>query len=68
VFDGRSLSLTYFDIVRFTVIDRMHNLLPGKSVLKLCSLLQLIDLTTGGAKAQWYSQFILHKSLRQGGS
>jgi hypothetical protein len=55
--------LPYFDPVRFTVIDPMHNLLLGESLLRLNGL--LIDFATGVAKAQWYSQFILHKSLRK---
>jgi len=55
--------LPYFDLVRYTIIDPMHNLLLGE----FCQLISTTFMThsLGVAKSQWYNQWILHNALRK---
>jgi hypothetical protein len=56
--------LKYFDLVKWTVIDPMHNLLLGRLSLKPYQIPPQYKKPQGVAKTQWYTQWIKQGTLR----
>lgn len=55
--------LTYFDCIRMTLIDPMHNLLLGTSPV-FFHIIRVTYISAGLVKTQWYGQWIRGSALR----
>lgn len=57
--------LPYFDAVRMSILDPMHNILLGKPAFSDLPLEDLTSLWLGICKSQWLDSWIRDKVLRQ---
>lgn len=58
------MRLPYYDCIRMTVIDPMHNLLLGACSLSRANAVCDDSLFSGVVKTQWYSRWIKTGALR----